>query len=86
MGTQLNIKNAEAHRFAVELSDLTGESLTEAVTAALRERLLRERARRERIARADRLMAIAADFRAHMPPPLPSSDHSDLYDEDGLPA
>ena len=32
---QLNIKSAEARRLATELAELTGESLTDAVTAAL---------------------------------------------------
>ena len=35
----LNIKNPEAHRLARELVATTGESLTEAVTVSLRERL-----------------------------------------------
>jgi len=42
----LSIKTDEADRLARRLSKLTGESLTEAVTKALRERLDRERARR----------------------------------------
>ncbi len=42
----LNIKNDEAHKLATELAELTGESLTSAVTLALRERLARERRRR----------------------------------------
>lgn len=43
----LSIKTAEADRLARALAALTGETMTEAVTAALRERLLRERARKE---------------------------------------
>jgi len=43
----LSIKTEEADRLARTLSHLTGESLTRAVTVALRERLQRERARRE---------------------------------------
>jgi hypothetical protein len=39
----LNIKNREAHLLAQELSKLTGESMTTAVTIALRERLARIR-------------------------------------------
>lgn len=42
----LNIKSREAHELAAELARLTGESMTKAVTEALRERL--ERKRRER--------------------------------------
>lgn len=37
----LNIKNEEADRLARRLADVTGESLTEAVTVALEERLER---------------------------------------------
>jgi hypothetical protein len=41
----LNIRNDEAHKLATELAEMTGESLTSAVTLALRERLARERRR-----------------------------------------
>ena len=44
---QLNIKDAEATRLVRELTELTGETQTEAVRKALRERLQRERAERE---------------------------------------
>ena len=48
MGTpQLNIKDAEATRLARELAKLTGESQTDAVRNALRERLDREKAERD---------------------------------------
>lgn len=48
MGTpQLNIKDAEATRLVRELAALTGETQTEAVRTALRERLEREKAERE---------------------------------------
>lgn len=54
----MNIKNAEAHQLARESAVLTGESMTAAVTVALRERL--ERIRRERdTSLADRLLAMA---------------------------
>jgi len=39
----LSIKSDEADHLARELADLTGESLTDAVTRSLRERLARER-------------------------------------------
>ncbi|MGH7078311.1 MAG: type II toxin-antitoxin system VapB family antitoxin [Steroidobacteraceae bacterium] len=42
----LSIKTTEADELARSLARLTGESMTEAVTVALRERLVRERARR----------------------------------------
>ncbi len=85
MGAQLNIKSDDAYRLASELAGLTGESLTAAVTAALRERLARERRARDVDARLAALRAITADIRRHMATPLPGSDHSWLYDENGLP-
>jgi antitoxin VapB len=60
----LSIKTAEADALARSLSRLTGESMTEAVTAALRERLARVRTRRE--AGADlpaRLAALSSRLR-----------------------
>jgi len=85
MGQQLNIKSDDAYRLASELAELTGESLTAAVTTALRERLERERTERDRDTRMRRVRAITADIRRHIQHPLPSSDHTWLYDEDGLP-
>jgi antitoxin VapB len=81
----LNIKNEETHRLAAELATLTGESMTAAVTEAVRERL--DRVRRERaISLADRLVAIGKDCAGHLRKPLRSVDHGDLlYDERGLP-
>jgi antitoxin VapB len=81
----LNIKNAETHRLAQELAALTGESMTAAVTEAVRERL--ERVRRDRgLSLADRLLAIGKECAAHLKEPFRSIDHGDLlYDERGLP-
>jgi antitoxin VapB len=81
----LNIKNKEAHRLAEELAKLTGDSMTTAVTIALRERL--ERVRREQCpSLADRLLKIGQDCAAHLKEPFRSADHGDLlYDERGLP-
>jgi len=81
----MNIKNDEAHRLAQELATLTGESLTGAVTEALRERL--ERLRRERNGGlAERLLAIGKDCAAHLKEPFRSIDHGEyLYDERGMP-
>jgi antitoxin VapB len=60
----LNIKNDEAHELASELAGLTGESLTSAVTLALRERLARERRRRHPDRIAARLMKIGSRYAA----------------------
>jgi antitoxin VapB len=81
----LNIKNDEAHRLAEELARLTGESMTAAVTIAVRERL--ERIRRERgESLAERLVAIGKDCAPRLKEPFRSADHGDLlYDERGLP-
>ncbi|WP_050454445.1 type II toxin-antitoxin system VapB family antitoxin [Candidatus Burkholderia verschuerenii] len=43
----LSIKTEEADRLARELSRLTGETMTDAITQAMRERLERVRAERE---------------------------------------
>ena len=83
MGTQLNIKSDDAYRLASELAELTGENLTMAVTAALRERLERQHRARDRQDRVDQVLAIAREIRAHLPATV-TSDHSWLYDEDGL--
>jgi len=81
----LNIKNPETHRLAEELAKLTGESLTAAVTTAVRERL--DRVRRERGASlADRLVEIGQDCAKRLKEPYRSVDHNELlYDERGLP-
>ena len=82
--SQLNIKNPETRRLATELSHLTGESVTEAVTTALRERLDREKRARRREGMADRLMAIGRHA-ASLPVLDPRDPDEMLYDEFGLP-
>jgi antitoxin VapB len=81
----LNLKNEEAHRLAQELAFLKGESLTAAVTSAIRESLAREKARRH-VGVADRLLAIGKDCAPRLKEPFRSAEHGDLlYDERGLP-
>ena len=66
MGMQLNIKSDEAYRLATRLAELTGESLTTAVTEALREKVAtreREQARDEKLRR---VLEIAAGLRAEL--------------------
>ena len=81
----LNIKNKEAYRLTKQLSKLTGESLTTAVTEAVRERL--DRVRRERgVDLAERLLAIGRDCAPRLKEPFRTIDHDAmLYDERGLP-
>ena len=83
----LNIENPEAHALAERLAKLTGETLTEAVTTALRERLAQlEQTAGFEEALYQELKAIAADCRKHMKEPYLSMEHGDLlYDERGLP-
>ena len=81
----LNIKNETAHRYAQELAALTGESMTQAVTEAIRQRL--EHIRKDRNSgRLELLTAIAKDCAARFKEPYRSQDHGDLlYDNKGLP-
>jgi antitoxin VapB len=80
----LSIKNDEAHKLASELARLCGESLTAAVTLALRERLARER-RRSRTGRvAANLMKIGSEFAA-LADTGQSPDEILGYDDHGLP-
>lgn len=84
----LNIKNEETHRLVRELAELTGESQTEAVTAAVRERLARVRnTEEERQARIEAVMAIARDVSERLGPEWREMDvEAYLYDpETGLP-
>ena len=81
----MNIKNEEASRLIRQLSKLTGESLTTAITEAVRERL--DRIRRERdVDLAERLLVIGRDCAAHLKEPFDTIDHDKmLYDDRGLP-
>jgi antitoxin VapB len=84
-GLSLNIKREETYRLAQELACLTGESLTVAVTTALRERLDRVQSQPSD-GLTDRLLAIGKDCAAHLREPYRSIDHAELlYDECGLP-
>jgi antitoxin VapB len=79
----LNIKNEEAHALAAQIAQATGESLTEAVTVALRERLARIEAPD---ALAEELIELGRDCARRLKEPWRSADHADLlYDEKGLP-
>jgi hypothetical protein len=82
MDAVLTIESEEAVQLAEQLAKLTGESVEEAVTHALRERFARRMEVRRRKAT---IMATAAEIRSHLNPPLPTSDHSWLYGDDGLP-
>ena len=72
-GIMLNIESDEAYRMASRLSALTGESLTRAVTEAIRERLDRQTLQSGTAGFKERLKALAG------------SDHRWRYDDVGAP-
>ncbi len=81
----LSLKDRETDSLAREVAALTGETLTDAIRKALRERLERERLRRGQPARlADQLVALGRECAA-----LPDRDvrHPDAivgYDDAGM--
>ncbi|MDQ3522041.1 MAG: type II toxin-antitoxin system VapB family antitoxin [Gemmatimonadota bacterium] len=81
----LSIKNLETERLARELAQVTGESLTEAVTEALRQRMLRETGRANDATLDADLCAIQERFMRL--PVLETGTDEELvgYDEHGLP-
>ena len=82
----LNIKNDETCQLASELARLTGETMTGAVTVALRERLERERRVRSAQRRLREMRAIAERCARLLGPGPSAVQHGDvLYDERGLP-
>lgn len=78
----LNIKNAETHRLVKELAAATGESMTQAVTVAVRERL-------DRIKKdfdIEEILEFVDEIRARVPAGFFDVDIDELlYDEEGLP-
>ena len=81
----MNIKNKETYQLTKQLSKLTGESLTTAVTEAVRERLARVR-REGGVDLAERLLVIGRDCAVHLKKPFRTIDHDKmLYNERGLP-
>lgn len=81
----LSIKNAEAEQLARELAALKGESLTEAILVALRERRERHRAEAPPEDLAKALLDIGRRYRRR---PLLDAREPDesLYDDQGLPS
>ena len=82
----LKIENEETVQLAHELASLTGETVTEAITFALRERLEREGRERSVETRIEEMRAVSQRT-ARMLRDGPSAvNHGDLlYDERGLP-
>jgi antitoxin VapB len=86
MKMALNIRNPETERLANELARETGETKTEAVTKALRDRLARLRRERAGRSLADELDTIARHCAA-LPVLDPRRPEEILgYDDRGLPS
>ena len=83
----LNIKNDETCLLARDLARLTGETITGAITVALRERLAREKQLRDGDARVEELLAIGRRCAKLLPPGPSAAKHGEvLFNERGLPA
>jgi antitoxin VapB len=80
----LNIRNHETEKLASDLAALTGETKTEAVTKALKDRLEQIKRRRSKRRLVDRLDEIAKHC-ASLPVLDRRSPEDMLYDEQGLP-
>lgn len=82
----LSIRNPETDRLARELADATGETITEAISNALKERLERVRPAQseEDIERKmAEARALIDEFQKHFVGPVVSDD--EIYDEFGDP-
>jgi antitoxin VapB len=81
----LNIKDEKTHRMAKELARLTGESMTAAVSEAVRERLEHVRGKSKKDM-TERILEIGRECAARLKEPYKSMNVDDLlYDEKGLP-
>ena len=81
----LNIKNPEADSLARLLAQKTGETITEAVIEALRERLQRQEGRTSRPSLKDELLAIAERCAALPDYDTRSPEEIIGFDEHGIP-
>jgi antitoxin VapB len=81
----LNIKSEYTHQLVRELTHITHENQTTAVTIAVKERLNRLQ-RETQPDLVTRMLALGADIAPRLKEPFSSADHGDLlYDELGLP-
>lgn len=78
-------KETRRNRLAHELAEVAGESLTTAITVAVRERLERlQRSKGEAL--SAKLLAIGEECAVRLKEPFLTVEHGDLlYDEKGLP-
>lgn len=80
----LNIKNPEADRLARALASQTGESITDVVIEALREKLMREQGKRASVELKEALVAIGKRCAALPDDDTRSPDEILNYGSDGL--
>ena len=79
----LNIEDEETCLLASELAELTGETMSQAIAIAVKERLERRRLVHERL---QKMRAISERTAAMLRPGPSAVEHGDfLYDERGLP-
>jgi len=82
----LNIKNKETCKLARELAELTNDTVTGAITKALRERLEFVHNTQNPKDLIKRMMAFGERAAEHLQPVPSAIEHGDyLYDEIGLP-
>lgn len=81
----LSIKNDEVDALARELSRLTGESITEAILVALKERLARQAATIDARSLEDRIKSIGRSCAALPRLDLRTDEEILGYDDSGLP-
>ncbi|MDQ3728163.1 MAG: type II toxin-antitoxin system VapB family antitoxin [Actinomycetota bacterium] len=81
----LNIKDSQTDQLARELAEATGETITGAVSTAVRERLERVRGRASKRSIADEVNEIVERFAALPVIDDRSPDEIIGYDEHGLP-
>ncbi len=84
----ISIKDEEADALARKAAIMTGKSLTEVITDSLRETVQRLEHERDKEKMKQEILAISRSVRQELEAegiPFHSSDHADIYDEDGLP-
>ena len=82
----LSIKNPETERLARHLAKRNGETITEAVTLALRERLKRQQVQQQSVGLAAKIMEISRRCSALPVLDNRSADEIIGYDEHGVPS
>lgn len=81
----ISIRNTKTEALAREVAARAGETMTEAISRALEERLARMRTPREKAATARSLLAIARRINRRRTRSRRSADAILGYDRDGLP-